>query len=305
MTKHNLSFAQLTVGGLTLNNIRSQLQKGSLSKVRRGVYTYEGSEGPLARHRRLIEATVPYADTENTFSHTSAAVLHGLPVRNSDLGKVTMTRLTSGHADASEVLRVRDTRIEVDEITVIDGLRVTTFARTVADQARTLPFEWGLIVVDAALRMGLTRSELETALKRQRRLHGRPKALQVAKVADPRSESPAESLSRARMHQLGLPIPELQAEFFDREGELLARSDFFWPEFGLVGEVDGKSKYEILLKPGRTPAEVLMAEKERENAIRDLGHWVIRWGWKEAWDKEEIAQRISTGIAVAQRRRSA
>ena len=47
--------------------------------------------------------------------------------------------------------------------------------------------------------------------------------------------------------------------------------DFWWPEFNLAGEFDGKGKYlrdEMLA--GRTTAEVLLAE---------LGPTMVRWDW--------------------------
>ncbi|HEV7957475.1 MAG: hypothetical protein JWL94_2002 [Microbacteriaceae bacterium] len=56
--------------------------------------------------------------------------------------------------------------------------------------------------------------------------------------------------------------------------------DFWWPEFNLAGEFDGKGKYlrdEMLA--GRTTAEVLLAEKDRENRIRALGPTMVRWDW--------------------------
>lgn len=299
MTTIHLTHQQLQSVGLTVNDIRAQLRQGSLTRVRRGIYALERPRDDTDLHRLMIAGTVPLTDESSVVSHTSAAVIHGLPVPNSDLEKVTMTRMSAGHGDTSPVLKVRKTRLESADITEIGGLRTTTLARTVADQCRTLPFEWGLITVDAALRRGLTRMDVSAVLAAQKGLHGRAKALNVLGLADALSESPAESLSRARFHQLGLPIPVLQPEFFDADGIFVARSDFLWPEAGLIGEVDGKSKYWSHLRPGETAAEAVMREKERENALRDLGFWVIRWGWNEAWTATELHRRILTGLRIA------
>ena len=51
----------------------------------------------------------------------------------------------------------------------------------------------------------------------------------------------------------------------------------------LVGEFDGRGKYlRDEYTKGRSPADVVLAEKERENRIRAPGPTVVRWGWEEA-----------------------
>lgn len=215
-----------------------------------------------------------------------------------------MTRRSSGHGGASPILRVRKTRIDADEIVMVAGVPSTTLARTVADQARLLPFEWGVVTADAALRQGLADKDLQGTLEKHPLLRGLPRARAVAALADGRSESPAESLSRAQMHLAGLPKPELQFELFDAQGEFVARCDFGWPELGLVGEVDGRVKYEALLRPGESAADVVMREKQREEAIRDLGYWLIRWDWAVASDRRALERRIRAGIEQTRRRLS-
>ena len=50
--------------------------------------------------------------------------------------------------------------------------------------------------------------------------------LEVLALADGKSESVGESMSRALIHVLGLPAPVLQHTFYDNEG-FIARTDFF------------------------------------------------------------------------------
>lgn len=65
----------------------------------------------------------------------------------------------------------------------------------------------------------------------------------------------------------------------------IAFVDFFWRLINKVGEFDGHGKY---LKPeythGRTTAQVVMAEKEREDRVRALGPTSARWDWPIARD---------------------
>ncbi len=104
--------------------------------------------------------------------------------------------------------------------------------------------------------------------------------------------SPGESRSRVAMARLGLPPPVLQWEV-RRGGVLLGEVDFAWPELGKVGEFDGFVKYGRLLRPGQVPADVVFAEKVREDAIRaeDLG--MTRWIWSEIDDFTAVAKRLA------------
>ncbi|MDO5676219.1 MAG: hypothetical protein Q4G35_01790 [Propionibacteriaceae bacterium] len=176
---------------------------------------------------------------------------------------------------------------------------MTTLARTVCDQARLEPFEWGVAAADAGLRMGLNAEELKFELSRFPRLYGMRRAQQVLRFADGAAESPGESLSRVQMARLGIPEPILQFEIFDENGELVARTDFGWPEHGLVGEMDGETKYGELLKPNEKPSHVIMREKQREQRLRRLGWWPVRWGWAEANSRDLLAPILLDGFGNA------
>ncbi|MEV4902434.1 hypothetical protein AB0K08_13970 [Citricoccus sp. NPDC055426] len=100
--------------------------------------------------------------------------------------------------------------------------------------------------------------------------------------ADGRAESPGESLSRATIHELGFVVPEPQRDLHDQAGRWIARVDNWWEGITLAGEFDGETKYsEALRKPGDSWQDVLVREKEREDAIRRTGAGVMRWVWKD------------------------
>jgi hypothetical protein len=90
-------------------------------------------------------------------------------------------------------------------------------------------------------------------------------------LSDGRSESPLESISRLVLAWLGLPKPDLQPVILDQYGRPLGRLDFYWDEFGVAGEADGRSKY--------VSRAVLTAEKERQELLEDCGLVFVRWGW--------------------------
>lgn len=293
MEQPTFTAAQLRELGVHPNTQRSMVDDGRLRRLRRGVYTYGEEVDEATTHRELIAATRHTVDTSNVVSHTSAALLYGLPVRRSALDQVTMTRLTSGHGDAGPQLRVRNTRILPFEITELEGMPITTLARTVADVARLEPMAWGVAAIDAALHQGLEVAEVFEILGIHRRLAGVAQARAVAALADPRSESALESLSRFNMRVAGLPTPQLQVEHFDDDGVLVARSDFFWEEFGVAGECHGKHKFTELLQDGETTEAAIEKALQRGQAMRQLGIQDVNWTWNTALSPAKLAALLT------------
>ena len=118
-------------------------------------------------------------------------------------------------------------------------------------------------------------------------------------LADGSAESPLESLSRTRMFQASLPMPQLQHWFDDGDGRI-GRTDFYWPQLGLVGESDGELKYEMSQEdPGRGVIDALLREKKREQRLRrhpDIDD-VARWDWGEALPPGKLhAVRAAHGV---------
>jgi hypothetical protein len=114
---------------------------------------------------------------------------------------------------------------------------------------------------------GLVRGVLEDQLARMARWPGIRQARRAVELLDSRSESAGESASRVRLHQDGLPAPDLQQDIFDEQGTFVARVDFLWKEQRTIGEFDGKIKYGQMLKPSQSIEEVLFEEKRREDAL--------------------------------------
>lgn len=84
----------LLTEGYDYGEVGRRERSGELVRIRRGAYTIDA---PAARdagdaHLRLIEATVGQIRTAAVVSHTSAAVVHGLPVWADELRRVHLTR---------------------------------------------------------------------------------------------------------------------------------------------------------------------------------------------------------------------
>ena len=138
-------------------------------------------------------------------------------------------------------------------------------------------FAGALAVLDAALRLGADRKLMRKMLRATRRGVGQARRALAHATAD--AESPGESWCRAQIIEAGLPIPRLQHEFRDQDG-FVARSDFDWSGL-LVGEFDGKVKYQKYLRHGEDATDAVVREKKREDRLRRLGVMVIRWTWAD------------------------
>jgi hypothetical protein len=287
--------------GYNPQELARMLRDGTLTRIRRGAYVrlvdQDGAESNNAQYRRLILSTVPQLDPQAVVSHGSAAVLHGLPTWTEATARVHVTRNRHGGARRRALVEVHGAPLDAADLTLIDGLTVTSLNRTVLDLARTLPWEQAVAAGDRALGLGLTRGELTTGLQRMRGWPGTRSARRAVAFLDGRSESAGESVSRVRIHEAGLPAPVPQLKIFDSSGRFVARVDFGWEEERTIGEFDGKAKYSELLKPGQTPRDAMLAEKRREDLLRDLGWQVVRWTWADLYRSGVIRDRVLRAFA--------
>lgn len=254
-------------------------------------------------HLLLLAATWPRLEPDAIVSHETAGVLHNLPLPRKALDRVTVTADRGGSGHQYRSLRVRGTGCPSEDVTSIQGYPVTNLARTAADLARELNPDWAVAVLDAALRAGLSPSALTGQLDHSRRRPGNAKARAASEFADPRAESPGESLSRWAFALGGVPTPELQHEVWHR-GRLVGRSDFGWPEAGVLGEFDGRVKYGRLLRPGQSVEDVVVQEKRREQELVDLGYIVIRWLWADLARPDALCGRVLRALERGRRMRS-
>ena len=279
-----LRTTDLRARGVGSSQVRRMLRDAELFQLRRGAFSTKEEAG-FNRHLALIRATVPALGGQAVLSHTSAAVLHGLPVALALLNRVTYTSPGPGGGRVGEKIHQYRTPLPPDDIEEVDDLRRTTMARTVVDLARTIDRGLALSAADAALRRGVQMAELEAQLALAKRRRGLAQARTIVNFADARSESPGESISRLRLWELGLPAPELQ---YDVEiGGVRYRPDFAWPQWRLLGEFDGKVKY-VDSPDGDTAADVVMREKRREVDLRTWGWSLVRWTWADAMNPAKL-----------------
>jgi hypothetical protein len=283
----------LLADGVTDTELRGLRRRGTLVTLRPGAYL-AGTvpDDAAARHLLTVRAALPRLGSDVAVSHASAAVVHGLPLWAVRLDRVHVTRDRTSGARCSGVVHLHAAALQPDEVTTVDGLVVTSVARTLADLGRALPFEAALVPADAALFRGLvTPAAFGAAVERGAHRPHNAAARRVVAFADGRAESPGETRSRVAIRRAGLPAPVLQYRV------LGTRTDFAWEEVRTVGEFDGKVKYGRCLRPGQDPGEAVFAEKVREDALRDHGLQVVRWIWAELDPFDAPAARLRRAFA--------
>ncbi|NLG54950.1 MAG: hypothetical protein GX542_04770 [Rhodococcus sp.] len=251
-----------------------------------------------ARHRLAINVAAQRTGNGAVVSHTSAAILHGLDTWRLDINKVDMTLRNRVGGTTTGSRRLHSGPLDDEDISVVDGIAVTSGTRTVVDIACTNGFEEAVVVGDHALRTGKTTFEkLDALLGRSRRRRGIVGARRVAAFLDALSESVGESRSRVQIVAVGFPKPELQQPIYDNAGNLIARVDFLWRDLKIIGEFDGLGKYSMV--DGKTEYEVLRAEKRREDQLRALGYVVVRWTWADLENPQRLRALLEQAFRTA------
>lgn len=133
----------------------------------------------------------------------------------------------------------RNERIAEDEITCIDGVLVTTPARTAFDLGRYQPRNRAIARMDALMRAAPFSSEEVLLLaKRYRGARGVKRLKHALPLVDGGAASPRETWLRLIYIDAGLPKPTTQIPIFDTDGTLLRTVDMGWEDYKVLSEYD-------------------------------------------------------------------
>lgn len=282
--------------------IRSLLDSGALVRLRHGCYIRASlwkAQSPSERSRQLIHAHAHGTRTTSTgnflYSHTSAARLRRLYLWDvDDAIHVLQTVRPSSERHGRDV-RCHTRSFTEHDIAVVNGLRTTSLGRTVADCAMMLRYRQALILTDHALRLGADPASLQAMADALDGRRGIRTFRRVLATADPRSESPGETLTRELILRLKIRPPEPQLEVSSRVGR--HRMDFAWKVEKVALEFDGKDKYFGY----RPTAEVLFQERRREKALTEDGWLFVRVEWKDLFREQEFKSRLLRALAARPR----
>jgi hypothetical protein len=249
-------------------------------RLRRGLYARTGSTGgAVAAEVRRLDAFA---------SHGTAAGLWGITVLGRPDPTIHLTRPRRHPHTVRDHpgVAVYDAPVGPDDVTVHQGLPVTTPARTVVDLARHQSFRAGVVAADSVLRLRLcTPDQLRAAMEAWRGWPGTRRARRVVAFADARAASPLESISRVAFYDYGLPRPVLQAPVGGAE-----EADFLWPAWRVIGAADGLSRC--------TDPDLLRQERLREDSLTRLGFTVFRWTWRDAYYRPDALAHRGREILI-------
>lgn len=284
--------------GLDDRAFRRLFRAGQFHRVRHGAYTFPDVWARLDerdRHRLESRAVFRTAQTPVAISHASAVMELTGGSWGLDLSEVHLTRL-DGRAGRREAgVRQHQGLLLPGDLETVGEFTFTSATKSALDLTTITSLDRSLVVFDKFLHDGLTSKPLLEERYRAGMTQC-PNTLTTEltiRLSDGRAESAGETLIRHLCWVCGLPMPELQHTVVNAAGVILGITDFWWPDYGVFGEFDGKVKYTRLVRPDETPAEVVLREKRREEAVgEETGCPFIRFIWNDIFHREATRQRI-------------
>ena len=278
-------------------DLRDALMAGILARVRHGAYApakvWQDADD-LGRHQLRSHAVLRSHKSPLALSHTSAAVEFGLRLHQPDLSKVHVTCLGKPIARTThDVVYHRMPKVNGAVVEGEHDVQLINVLRTALDTASMSSVASGLVLLDGVINQKLvSMEELHAAFERFIGAGSRKLQVTVRLVREG-AESAGESLGRHLCWGQHIPEPQLQFKVYDRHGVLVGRTDFAWPQFGVLGEFDGLLKYLRSRRPGETVEEAVIREKKREDLLRELTGWLmIRIIWADLFQASETGARI-------------
>ncbi|MDX6690350.1 MAG: hypothetical protein QOG15_1807 [Solirubrobacteraceae bacterium] len=259
---------QLLALGFGRHAIARMLDKGRLHLVHRGVYAV--GQARLTRGGRWMAAVLAVGPGA-VLSHRSAAALWHIARDRSLLSEVS--RAAAGHDRPG--IRVHFVHLADDEVTIVDGIPVTTVARTLLDLAADHPRPAVERAMHEAEVLRLADSTpLQALIDRYPRRRGTRtlRAIIYERAGDIVTRSEFEDRFIAFLDDHALP-----RALVNHRIEGIGECDFAWPDQRVIVELDG---YQTHGTRGR-----FEADRARDRALQVAGWRVIRITWRQLHDR--------------------
>ncbi|MCB0926141.1 MAG: hypothetical protein KDB50_16620 [Mycobacterium sp.] len=135
---------------------------------------------------------------------------------------------------------VRGGRLLEGESDRVDGMPVTTVARTAFDLGRWLTVAEAVPRIDALMNAtGITVEQIAAVAAAHPGARGLRTLNDALSLADGGAESPYESMTRMLLVQNGFPRPQTQVQVRDRHGVVVARLDMGWRQWRVGVDFEG------------------------------------------------------------------
>lgn len=266
-TQHGVvSLPQLTTIGLNPRAVSRRVATGRLYRIHRGVFAVGH---PRTTRRGGWMAAVLAGGPGAALSHQAAGAHHDLRPWT---GRPTIT-VPSWRASTA-MIEIHTARLPADEITTIEGIPVTTMARTIFDLASVLD-RHGLarVIREAEIRQRSDSLSLPDLLERHPRRRGNAMLKEV--LAELRfgagvTKSELEKRFHRFLAEEGLPAPELNVPM--HLGDRFIVADCVWRERRAIVELDGHHVHDRAIQSD--------SDKERDRDLLLMGWRVIRVTWR-------------------------
>ena len=281
--------AQALACGFSRRAIDARVERGVLVRVHPNVIAIAGT--PETWHRKLMAAVLSVGRPAAA-SHRTAAELWGMTSRRGSSIEVVTRRWERVRRPPFAVHESGD--LVESDIVVVDGIPVTTAARTVVDLGANAP-KW---VVASCLDTGLRKRLLTVGqvyrfigrvAKRGRRGVGviRP-LIEEREGWDAVTESELEDLFRRLVVGAGLRIPDAQYVLRDGDGSFVCRADFAYPDRRALIELDSESFH--------MDRETFRGDRIKQNRALALGWQTYRFTWHDLAERRAAVVRILADI---------
>jgi very-short-patch-repair endonuclease len=228
-------------------------------------------------------AAVLAAGPDAVLSHRDAAALFSL--RTSARGPIEVSVPRRCRRPG---IQAHLARLQADEITVEDGIPVTTVARTLLDLAAVLPRQPLKRATEQAEVLRLAdRTSLDDLLMRYptRRGTAALRELRNAGLAETVTRSDLEDRFLAFLDAHDLPAPRVNGLVEGLE------VDFHWRDQRVVVELDGRAAHHTIAAFER--------DRARDRALQVAGWRVVRITWRQLHDEpERIAADLARVLSV-------
>jgi very-short-patch-repair endonuclease len=226
--------SQVEAVGLSAKTIDRWARKGRLHRIHPGVYAV-GHEAITVRGRWM--AAVLASGSGAVLSHRSATALWGVWGSGAGETHVTVPR----HTASRRLIKRHFGALPVDEVTIHDGIPVTSAARAVLDLAA----DKGEPAAESALReMEYLRIYGPLSLPTLLARHPHHRGAAIVRGCVRRLQDDPGGRLRSPLEELFLPfldahrIPRPRLNHWLSVGEERFQVDCYWPEALLIGELD-------------------------------------------------------------------
>ncbi len=262
-----------------------------LVRLARGCWLPPGEAADL---RRQCAAVLALAPAYTALVDQTAARLHGLWLPD-NTSRICLATRTPNRAPRAMTrprrgeLRTHRRMIAPDDLTVVDGLPVTTLARTWRDLAATLSLQDLVALGDSALRAGAGVAEIADVTRRRIGRPGSRSAAAALPLLNARSRSRPESHLRVTLAVAGLPPFAVNHAVTNDVGEWLAEPDLSCAVSRIALEYQGVEHAQIVR---------MRKDITRCNDMRRAGWVVLFYGPAEVFGRPwQIAPEVRQLIA--------